>query len=153
MTAHATLQFEPAILADLPALCALLAQLFAQEHEFSPDHTAQQQGLSHILQHPDIGHILVARQQGQVIAMVSLLFTISTALGGRVALLEDMVVDQTCRGLGIGLQLLTFAIAHARQQAIQRLTLLTDQDNQAGQHFYRKHGFQPSGMQVWRLIL
>ncbi|WP_275356393.1 GNAT family N-acetyltransferase [Methylophilus sp. YYY-1] len=97
--------------------------------------------------------MLVARQQGQVIAMVSLLFTISTALGGRVALLEDMVVDQTCRGLGIGSQLLTFAIAHARQQAIQRLTLLTDQDNQAGQHLYRKHGFQPSGMQVWRLIL
>jgi len=49
MTAHATLKFEPATLADLPALRALLAQLFAQEHEFSPDHTAQQQGLSHIL--------------------------------------------------------------------------------------------------------
>jgi len=153
MTASPALTFEQANLSDLPALSALLSLLFSQEHEFTPDTQAQQQGLSLILQQPDLGRILVARQQGQVIGMVSLLFSISTALGGRVALLEDMVVDQHHRGRGIGSQLLAFAINHARQQQVLRITLLTDHDNHSAQRLYQQHGFQPSSMQAWRLLL
>lgn len=153
MTASPALTFEQANHSDLPALSALLSLLFSQEHEFTPDTQAQQQGLSLILQQPDLGRILVARQQGQVIGMVSLLFSISTALGGRVALLEDMVVDQHHRGRGIGSQLLAFAINHARQQQVRRITLLTDHDNHSAQRLYQQHGFQPSSMQAWRLLL
>lgn len=151
MTADLTL--SPATLSDVPPLCALLSQLFAQEQEFTPDLTAQQAGLHLILQQPDCGQILVARQHGEVIAMVSLLFTVSTALGGRVALLEDMIVDARFRGQSVGSQLLAYAIHHAREQQVLRITLLTDHDNHSAQRFYRQHGFQPSSMQAWRLLL
>lgn len=147
------ISFEQAELSDLPALSALLTLLFSQEQEFTPDPAAQQLGLAAILEQQDSGRILVARYQGEVIAMVSLLFTISTALGGRVALLEDMVVNPTHRGKGIGSQLLTYALAFAQTEQILRITLLTDHDNLAAQHFYQQHGFQQSGMQAWRLIL
>lgn len=153
MTPDTALSFAPATLADVPALSALLTLLFSQEHEFTPDNTAQQQGLTAILRHPDTGSILVARYEGEVIAMVSLLFTISTALGGRVALLEDMVVKPIHRGHGIGSQLLAYALAFARTQQVLRITLLTDHDNVSAQQFYQQHGFQQSGMQAWRLIL
>jgi GNAT superfamily N-acetyltransferase len=147
------ISFGPADIADLPALSALLTLLFSQEHEFTPDIQAQQQGLSSILQQPDTGRILVARCHDEVIAMVSLLFTVSTALGGRVALLEDMVVKPSHRGQGTGSQLLTYALAFARTQQALRITLLTDHDNTAARHFYQQHGFQQSSMQAWRLIL
>lgn len=147
------ISFETAGIADLPALSALLNLLFSQEKEFTPDTAAQQRGLAAILQQPDTGQILVARCEGNVIAMVSLLFTISTALGGRVALLEDMVVSPAYRGQRIGSQLLAYALAFARTQQVLRITLLTDPDNLAAQHFYQQHGFQQSGMQAWRLIL
>lgn len=147
------ISFGSAQLSDLPALSALLTLLFSQEHEFTPDTAAQQQGLSVILQQPDSGRILVARCEGQVIAMVSLLFTISTALGGRVALLEDMVVKPAYRGQGIGSQLLNYALTFASTQQVLRMTLLTDHDNIAAQNFYKQHGFQQSGMQAWRLKL
>ncbi|MGP1715966.1 MAG: GNAT family N-acetyltransferase [Methylophilus sp.] len=147
------ISFAPAQLADLPALNALLTLLFSQEHEFTPDITAQQRGLSAILEQPDTGRILVARHQGEVIAMVSLLFTISTALGGRAALLEDMVVHQAYRSQGIGSQLLAYTLAFARSQQILRMTLLTDHDNIAAQQLYQQHGFEPSSMQAWRLKL
>lgn len=147
------ISFEPAQPSDLPALSALLTLLFSQEHEFIPDTAAQQRGLVAILEQPDIGCILVARYQGEVIAMVSLLFSISTALGGRVALLEDMVVNPAHRGQGIGSQLLTYAVEFARTQQVLRITLLTDHDNATAQHFYQQHGFQQSDMQAWRLIL
>jgi GNAT superfamily N-acetyltransferase len=147
------ISFESAQPSDLPGLSALLNLLFSQEHEFTPDTTAQQRGLAAILERPDTGRILVGRHHGEVIAMVSLLFTVSTALGGRVALLEDMVVKPLHRGQGLGSQLLAYALAFARTQQVLRITLLTDHDNVTAQHFYQQHGFQQSSMQTWRLIL
>ena len=71
--------------ADLPALVELLTLLFAQEADFTPDPERQMRGLRLLQAQPDIGQILVWRQAGVVCGMVSLLYTISTALGGRVA--------------------------------------------------------------------
>lgn len=132
--------------ADLPALCGLLDQLFAQEAEFAPDRAAQQRGLAAILADATVGQILVADEGGHIVAMVNLLYTVSTALGARVALLEDMVVDADARGRGLGSALLEQAIAHARDSGCRRITLLTDGDNTAGQRFYARHGFARSPM-------
>ena len=143
----------PATLDDLPALCALLTALFTQEAEFKPDEAAQRRGLARIIGDDQIGLIVVARQGGQVVGMVNLLYTVSTALGERVALLEDMVVDPLCRGAGLGATLLQGAIALARQHGCRRITLLTDGDNVAAQRFYEQNGFKPSSMVPYRLSI
>lgn len=142
-----------ATLSDIPSLCELLAALFTQEAEFSPDQEAQRQALDQIIRHPEIGHILIARKDGQVLAMVSLLYTVSTALGGRVALLEDMVVSPCARGSGIGSRLLEHTIRFAHTHGCRRITLLTDRDNESAQRFYQRHGFGTSPMIPLRLPL
>lgn len=138
---------------DTPALSHLLATLFTQEAEFTPNTEANQRGLSQIINNPGVGAILVAKKDHQIVGMVNLLFTISTALGERVALLEDMVVFPDARGQGVGSQLLSEAIAFARQQGCQRITLLTDHDNLTAQDFYAKQGFSRSSMVPMRLSL
>ncbi|MFH1059011.1 MAG: GNAT family N-acetyltransferase [Pseudomonadota bacterium] len=139
--------------ADIPALCDLLSELFSQEAEFIPDRAAQERGLAAILAHPEAGHILVARRDGRALGMVSLQYLTSTALGGRVALLEDMVVTARVRGGGLGARLLSQAVALARNQGCLRVTLLTDGDNAAAQRFYARHGFKPSPMTPLRLAM
>ena len=105
------MQINPALPEDIPALCGLLAHLFQQEAEFTPDDAAQRRALAMIIDHPEVGQILVARRGDDVVGMVNLLYTVSTALGGRVALLEDMIVAPHARGAGVGSQLLGHAIA------------------------------------------
>src|SRR5271168_3307810 len=100
--------------ADIPQLCELLALLFAQEADFAPDAERQTGGLRMIIEQPETGRIYCARDGDRVVGMVSILFTVSTAEGGRAAVLEDMVVHPSRRGEGIGERLLNEAILRAR---------------------------------------
>ncbi|MCX6046203.1 MAG: GNAT family N-acetyltransferase [Chloroflexi bacterium] len=148
-----TIAIAQATMADIPELVALLSSLFAQEADFTPDLAKQQRGLQLIIGQPTVGQIYCARQADQVVGMVSLLFTISTAEGGRVAWLEDMVVHPAQRGRGIGEQLLHQALAEARVAGCSRITLLTDNTNQAAMKFYARAGFARSAMTPFRLHL
>lgn len=139
--------------ADLPAMIALLGELFEQETEFTADPEAQKHGLQRILEDPQLGRLLVLREEGRIVGMVNVLFTVSTALGERVAWLEDMVITADARGRGLGSQLIKAAIAAAREAGCHRITLLTDADNAIAQQFYRQQGFVTSEMRVMRLHL
>lgn len=139
---------------DIPQLCELLAVLFAQEEEFEPDAAKQAAGLHRIIGNPEVGRILLLRdEEDAVIGMVNLLYTVSTARGGRVAILEDMVVHPERRCRGAGSLLLQAAIELAREAGCSRITVLTDLANEAAIRFYRRQGFVVSGMLPLRLVL
>ena len=144
---------DSATTSDIMELSHLLSLLFSQEAEFVPNLELQQRGLARIIDNPEVGAVLVAREGDKIIGMVSLLFTVSTALGERVALLEDMVVSPAGRGMGVGTKLLSEAISYSRMQFCKRITLLTDQNNEIAQKFYAKQGFVMSGMVPMRLLL
>lgn len=147
------MKIEIAQPSDIPALCGLLGALFSQEAEFSADEKAQTRGLEMLIADSRIGHILVARERGEILAMVNILYTLSTALGGRVALLEDMIVAEPHRGRGVGRQLLEYALEFAGSQGCGRITLLTDGDNHGAHRFYQSQGFEHSSMVVFRQAL
>jgi len=109
--------------------------------------------LSEIILDPKIGIILVARDHEIIVGMINLLFTQSTALGSKVAILEDMVVQPTSRRAGIGAQLIDFAIGEAKKEGCKRITLLTDIENTKAQLFYQRKGFVKSKMIPFRLLM
>jgi ribosomal protein S18 acetylase RimI-like enzyme len=139
---------------DIPQLADLLSLLFAQEADFSPNIERQSRALHSIIEYPALGRILCAEDKnGDLIGMVSLMFSISTAEGGPAAWLEDMVVHPEQRGRKLGTQLLQTAINLARAADCTRITLLTDTDNHAALRFYQRAGFITSQMQPLRLML
>ncbi|MDX9767609.1 MAG: GNAT family N-acetyltransferase [Ectothiorhodospiraceae bacterium] len=147
------MHIDQATPSDIPTLSDLLSLLFAQEEEFAPNPEAQARGLRRIVDDPAVGAVLVARDADRIVGMVTLLFTVSTALGERVAWLEDMVVSPQARGAGVGAQLLAGAISFARSAGCRRITLLTDGSNESAQRFYARQGFAQSGMVPMRLLL
>jgi len=137
---------EPATLDDLPQLADLLFALFSQEADFEPDREKQMRGLRLILEQPNRGRIFVLRGGQKIIGMINLLITISTAEGGFVLLLEDLVIHRDHRGQGYGGRLLEHALAYAREKGFLRITLLTDKMENRPRDFYEQHGFRQSGM-------
>jgi len=147
------IRFGPASAKDIPELVALLGILFDHEAEFTPDAAKQEAALKLLFADPKYGTVYAARDGKRVVAMASLLYTVSTAEGGRAALFEDLVVSPDYRKQGIGAKLLEYVIEQARAQGILRLTLLTDMQNERAQVLYRKLGFVGSPMKPMRLKL
>src|SRR5213078_26851 len=144
---------EPATEADLDELSEMLGGLFAQESDFRPDKHKQLRGLRLIFEQPSRGRVFVLRRDGVIVGMINLLFTISTAEGGFVILLEDLVVHDSFRGHGYGSQLLEYAINFAKQKKFLRITLLTDRPELRSQNFFKRHGFFESHMLPMRLLI
>jgi GNAT superfamily N-acetyltransferase len=146
------LRIEPATLDDLSELTELLYDLFTQESDFTPDQDKQLRGLRLILEQPSRGRVFVIRNERMIVGMINLLITISTAEGGFVLLLEDLVVHKDHRGQGYGSRLLRHALDFAKEKKFLRITLLTEEIDDA-RPFYLKHGFSESPMRPMRYML
>ena len=147
------INFRKAKIEDIPVLCELLWELFSQEVEFTPNKKIQEKALKKIIEDKSIGDIFVAVNENKVIAMVNVLYTISTALGEKVAILEDMVVSQNYKNQKIGSSLIEFTLDYLKKNSFKRVTLLTDSDNFNAHNFYKKHEFTKSSMIVFRKSL
>jgi GNAT superfamily N-acetyltransferase len=148
-----SIRIEPATLEDLSELTDLVMSLMAIEADFRPDAEKQRHGLRLILEQPSRGRIFVVRNDHKVIGMVNLLFTISTAEGGFVILMEDVIVSPEHRGHGYGSMLVQYVKEFAAKKDFRRITLLTDRVSSESQRFFERNGFVHSHMIPMRLLL
>ena len=136
--------------ADLDALADLLAELFTLESDFKPERDKQLRGLRLILDNPLIGRLFVVRVDQNVVGMANALFTVSTAEGRKVVLLEDVIIKAAFRGQQLGRRLVEHILDWAASAGMPRVTLLADRDNIPALAFYERLGFSPSAMCVLR---
>ncbi len=140
---HTMIVIRTAMPSDLDALIHLLSELFYIEADFQFDAQKQRAGLE-LLLGCDTASIFVAQaiDSKQVIAMCSLQTLISTAEGGKVGLVEDVIVNAAYRGRGIGKKLVQHLTQWAAQQGFKRLQLLADNTNTPALTFYAQQHWQ-----------
>jgi N-acetylglutamate synthase-like GNAT family acetyltransferase len=147
------LRVEPASIEDLPELVNLTMDLFAHSGDLRADSQVQEHGLRLILEQPARGRIFVLRSDDTIFGMVNLLFTISTAMGGFVILMEDVIVHPVHRGHGYGTMLIEYVLEFAKKKDFKRITLLTDKISADSQNFFKKMGFEYSSMIPMRCVI
>jgi ribosomal protein S18 acetylase RimI-like enzyme len=128
---------------DIPQFVELLKELFTIEADFEVDPEKQARGLN-LLLGSDKDCVLVAESldDGKVLGMCTVQTLISTAEGGTVGLLEDLIVAADFRNQGIAAKLVTAAVDWAECQDLKRLQLLVDKNNPPALSFYQKQGWQ-----------
>lgn len=143
-----------ALLQDIPVMADLLADLFSLESDFVADREKQIQGLEALLaDQSKRSHAVVATINGSVVGMATVQILISTAEGGRVGLVEDVIVDRHHRGRGVGALLLGRIIAWSRSEGLLRLQLLADNGNQRAISFYTGNDWQRTNLSCLRTSL
>ena len=130
---------------DIEPMCSLLEELFSIETNFRAEREKQRRALAMLIAKNDC-LVLVASLNSSVLAMCSVQPLISTAQGGLVGLIEDVIVKKEFRGLGIGRNIIGKAISWASTQGMTRLQLLADSDNAPARDFYRRIGWNETGM-------
>jgi ribosomal protein S18 acetylase RimI-like enzyme len=105
--------------------------------------------LEEIIESP-VTRLLVARgETGDVVGMLTLaLFRIPT---GMRAWIEDVVVDQRARGMGVGETLVREAIRIAGEHGARTIDLTSNRSREAANRMYRKLGFSRRDTTVYRI--
>jgi len=138
-------KIREATMADVGELIELLYELFAIESDFTFDKAKQYRGLQLMLQEGNNKRVWVAEADDRrVVGMCTVQVLISTAEGGEVGLVEDVVVNKQFRCLGIGRLLLKEMEKWASDAKLLRLQLLTDKTYLPAIQFYKKMNWHPT---------
>jgi ribosomal protein S18 acetylase RimI-like enzyme len=97
----------------------------------------------------DGNSLLLARAAGEIIGMLTLVtFPIPTGLRARI---EDVVVDESARGQGVGAALTEEAIRLARAAGARTIDLTSRPSRQSANRLYERLGFQARETRTYRL--
>lgn len=95
--------------------------------------------------------LFVARHDREIVGTLTLVvFAIPTGLR---AWIEDVVVDERFRGLGVGEQLTMAAVDEARHRGARSIDLTSRPSREAANAMYLKLGFQHRDTNVYRFFL
>jgi ribosomal protein S18 acetylase RimI-like enzyme len=129
-------------------LTAAFASLIPQLSSSSPPPTAEQ--LADIVASPD-SVLYLARLDGRIVGSLTLAFyRIPTGLK---AWIEDVVVDGSTRGQGVGEALNTAAIDEARRRGAKNVSLTSRASRESANRLYQRLGFEPYDTNMYRFKL
>jgi ribosomal protein S18 acetylase RimI-like enzyme len=122
-------EFSPQIYSEITSL---LSQLTSEPINFSSEN------FKTILKN-DNAFLLGAFDENKLVGILTLIiYQIPTGKNGRI---EDVVVDESCRGKGIGEQLSLMAINKGKELNLDKLFLTSNPSRIAANSLYQKIGF------------
>jgi GNAT superfamily N-acetyltransferase len=138
------IEFRLASRSDLPELLRLYAQLGSSDTDVLELGEAQSRYFR-IESYPDY-KIHLALAGGAVVGTWSMLVMDNLAHKGLpTAIVENVVVDNSCRGMGIGQAMMLQAMRIAREKGCYKLALTSGQHRPEAHRFYEKLGFRRHG--------
>ncbi|WP_181803898.1 GNAT family N-acetyltransferase [Streptomyces shenzhenensis] len=129
---------------SVEALARLLPQLSSKARPLD-------RGVVRALLSSDANTLLVARVDGEVVGMLTLvMFPLPSGLRARI---EDVVVDEAARGHGVGGALTEEALRLAKAAGARTVDLTSRPSRQAANRLYERLGFEARESRVYRYVL
>jgi ribosomal protein S18 acetylase RimI-like enzyme len=146
---NGALSFRTATREDLPAIVRLLADdELGSQRERVEEPLPESYFLAFEQIDTDPNHqLVVAESNGRLIGTLHLIFLPSISYqGGLRAQIESVRVDRECRSMGIGGEMMRWAIERAREQGARMVQLTTHMSREDAHRFYERLGFKKSHM-------
>ncbi|MBT2367207.1 GNAT family N-acetyltransferase [Streptomyces sp. ISL-10] len=139
------LHIRPAVADDIPAIVALLADDPLGAQRESPDDLSPYTAAFERLAADPHQHPTVAVCDGRIVGTLQL--TIIPGLSRRGAtrsIIEAVRIHADERGIGLGTQLIKWAVEESRSLGCQLVQLTSDATRPDAHRFYQRLGFEPS---------
>jgi ribosomal protein S18 acetylase RimI-like enzyme len=135
--------------ADAVALTEALVGLVPQLSRSNPPPPLD--AVQQMLAHEAITQLLATDDDGAIVGVSTLVvFPIPTT---RRAWIEDVIVDSSRNGQGIGRQLIDAMVARARELGCRTVDLTSRPSREVANHLYESAGFERRDTNVWRFSL
>jgi diamine N-acetyltransferase len=136
-----SLSIALAVPSDLHSLLLLMSHMQCDDPWTEPfNELIVRKNLSELLQSPLYGLIFMARDGQVPFAYLTVCFDFSLEYRGKGAWIDELFVESSYRGQGIGTQLLDLAEGASRECGAQTLHLEVNRGNRAIE-LYRRRGF------------
>ena len=141
-----------AVLSDEEQVMELFSRLESRQRtdEYKVDQSKSPEIYQRIVNNPSIGVIIVAELESKLLGVISLSYPVAIRCGGPYARIEEYIVDEASRGMGLGSKLLDAAIIEAKK--VNCFDLQVNNPSDLGKPLYSKRGFVDGG-EYWRLKL
>ena len=124
-------------------------QLIAQLQQFAGVEVAEAAAFIHqfrrVLADPRF-RAFVMEEAGVIKGVITIWLRESLFHGGPVALIDELIIDESSRGQGIGSQLIDHVVAYCARLGCEEVEVSTEADNLAARGFYARHGFVERGV-------
>ena len=130
--------------AQYDAVCRLLRQLTTRSVELTPE------AYLHLVESP-CSRLFLLQCGGAVVGMLTLGRYLSPT--GSKAWIEDVVVDEACRGSGFGRLLVAHAMDYCREEGVDTVYLTSNPKRIAANALYQSMGFVRKETNMYKLDL
>jgi GNAT superfamily N-acetyltransferase len=134
-----------------PILQLLRTQL--EEHDIVLTGQALQRAAQGLIEDHSLGRILTARLGGELVGVAVISFLWTLEHGGPAAWLDEVYVQPSRRGEGIGRRLVEAAMQVARDNGCIALDLEVDAGHEAAERLYERIGFRRHRRVRWVRML
>lgn len=132
--------FRPASRTDTETLIAMMRGLYEHDQSFF-DQARARVALAGLLDTPAWGRVFVIEIASQPVGYLVLTFGYSLEYRGRDAFVDELYLEASHRGQGIGTQALRFAEQVCQTEGIKALHLEVERANTRALSVYRGYGF------------
>ena len=126
--------------ADLAVIVGFMRGMY-RSHSLTLDEVAAKSALTQLATDPSLGRAWVIDVDGTAAGYALLTFGFSVEFRGRNAFVDELFVDESFRGRGVGTRALSLIEAEARGFGIKALHLEVTRPNVAAQRLYRRVGY------------
>ncbi len=125
---------------DIDILVGFVGQFYAIDN-YPFDEKLSRTLLGRLVDDPSLGRVWLIELESKAVGYMVLAFGYSLEYHGRDAFLDELFIEESQRGQGLGTQFITFLESACRDLGIQALHLEVERTNRTAQQVYRKAGF------------
>jgi GNAT superfamily N-acetyltransferase len=151
-----TTTIRPATDADAGAVAAAVEQLLVELGGRRPPRAALEAEIEAVLDDPELGVLLVAEGEGEIVGVLSASWQRALHVPGRYATIQDLWTDAGWRSRGVGAELVEELAALCRARGVARIEVGLPRESfdaiRATEAFYARNGFEQLGPRLRRLL-